>query len=89
MTNDFKTFSVKKQKLRRLNGEGSKERITSCLLLSPHCLPALPYFFFLTIKLFLFLAVLGFLCCVGFSLAVERLLSGCGVRASHCGMPLC
>ena len=31
---------------------------------------AFTVFFLLTIKLFLFLAVLGFLCCVGFSLVV-------------------
>ena len=38
--------------------------------ISPLPSSAFTLFFLLTIKLFLFLAVLGFLCCVGFSLVV-------------------
>ena len=40
----------------------------------------------------LFLAVLGFRCCAGFSVVVARgapLLSSCGAGASHCGVFSC
>ena len=48
------------------------------------------YFVFLSkfcLYIYLFLAELGLRCCTGFSLlgGESRLLSSCGVKASHCG----